>query len=178
MSQICINSNLFIFYIAITIGIILWSLYMMYQTHLNVITDKFDSYKYYTKLPDVNQPLNPIKYNDNMRMNTHSLELNNARYTQPFIKFQLQPEFQPAINPREPPFMEIGYVQSKKGNKLEKMFKLYGRRNYADKFTYYVMNDANNIKIPVYNKNGWEFNSGDMIDIDGFKDKYIIKLYY
>jgi len=194
MPQVCMNSYsyyFFVIFIIISFLVIFWSLYMVYKTH-NSYREKFDSYKYLTALPEAKRILNPIlqssiyQYGQNDFCNPKiigmGLELpaRNKPHL-PHYRHRRINNIMPmneSIVPTEPPFLEIGYVQNSKGNNLDKMFKLYGRKNPNDKFTYYVMNDINHIKIPIYNKNGWELNSGDEINIEGFKEKYIVKLYY
>ncbi len=201
MGQICVDT----YYLIVFIGIILlfWCLgllqpkYRPIKQKKNIINKELDlpPIAYYEEHPNPNQcksddirgirDIRDIRGIRDMRgirrlgIREKEIVLPNYEHTssQIFKKQYVRPEFQQLI-PEEPPFMEVGYVQSKKGNELEKMFKLFGRKHPDNKFSYYVINDINYIKIPVYNKNGWEFNSGDVIKIDGFKDKYIVKLYY
>lgn len=82
----------------------------------------------------------------------------------------------------EPQYIEIGYLiknkHKKEKNPMDFTFKLFGKKNFRDKFTYLASNDYINGKLQVFNKNGYELNNGDVVNVDGIKGKYIVKLYY
>jgi hypothetical protein len=178
MNKICLNIYHFILIISILIGIILYCLYTIYN-NINLLQQ--------TYVKDILH--NPKSLYDNPKSlydNPKSLYDNPRQpQSQNHIPFIHRPR--PIINPIKrieqendvlPNYILVGYVQSEKGNKLENMYKLYGRKDQSDKFTYYVVNELNNIKIPLQNRNGWEFNNGDIVKLNGFKGNYIVNLYY
>lgn len=69
----------------------------------------------------------------------------------------------------------VGYVYPHKDP--NQMFRLMGRQTGSNKYEYYVIHPYTDIKIPINNKNGWELNNGDQVNIPGFKGPYIVKIY-
>lgn len=77
-----------------------------------------------------------------------------------------------------PEYMLVGYLQNVKKNKLKNMFKLYGKRDTRDRFLYYATSEINDIKVQVIQKNNFELNNGDIVNLNGFNDDYVVTLYY
>lgn len=59
----------------------------------------------------------------------------------------------------------------------DQMFRLMGRRYDSYKYEYYVIHPYTDIRIPIKVKNDWELNTGDHVDIPGFKGHYVVNIY-
>lgn len=184
MGQVCFDSDNYYLFIFLLVGIIIWTLSKKKVIYRYKDCPSIESNPRVISRPQIQSVFAPES-----NFSQHSMPSMigyNPTHSMPSIPLMpsmpLMPEIPaPRIIPsmvNDPSFLEIGYVQNKKGNNLNKMFKLYGRKYNDNKFDYYVVNDINNIKIPIYSKNNWELNTGDYVEIDGFRGKFIVKLYY
>jgi hypothetical protein len=75
------------------------------------------------------------------------------------------------------PYHQIGYLYTSETGETEgKALPLMGRRLHTNQFEYYTFHHSNtNIKVPLPIKK--EINDGDSIDVPGYQDSYVAKVY-
>lgn len=160
-NQVCFRSDYFILFVVITLAIIMWVIYQ--------INDK------YTRTT--------------MKLQSMYKDMIN---TEPEPRNIPEP---PVANLPPPPPLGGGYIRSDNYHQLvrygdyqligyvyphrhpDQMFRLMGRRYDSYKYEYYVIHPYTDIKIPIDVKNNWELNTGDRVNIPGFKGHYIVHIY-
>ena len=106
------------------------------------------------------------------------------KYIRPFNKIYSIPF--DTIAPSDPPSLAyppslpqnnyelIGYLH--RINKSKYMMQLYGKR-IRNTYFYYAIDPKYNVAIPIKYRNGIELYDDDIIELDGYKNKYRVKLY-
>jgi hypothetical protein len=180
--------NLIIFIMIIT-AIIVWVFYQIHNKYQQLI---LSSKHLKNQIQETLQKLHLTHKN----LTELQVEQRTSPHSEPRVEPRVQPRVEPRVQPRvQPPiqhismlppspyyleypsenFQLVGYVSSHRHP--DQMFRLMGRQYHPYKYEYYVIHPYTDIKIPIRIKNDWEINTGDQVQIPGFKGDYTVQVY-
>lgn len=164
--QVCFRSDYFILFIVVTVSIIMWVIYQLYSRSAHELQLL---YKDMSEL---------VKSTNNTQETPTTHEISPSPIMQLPTKV-IQPPIVTPIYPydvsRYGDYQLVGYVHPHRHP--DQMFRLMGRRYDYYKYEYYVIHPYTDIKIPIDVKNNWELNTGDHVEIPGFKGHYDVYIY-
>lgn len=160
-NNICFNTNTFTLILLINIGLIVWSLYQVYNKDLEILQTREESNR--TGEATLNQIESIIE--NKMAQNREATN----------FPADVTPVYTPTRG--EPTdFYVVGYLSREKDP--DRMVKLFERYLYRGRYEYCTENHINpTIRIPIYNHNYEQLTDGDHIKVPGYKGTFKVFIY-
>lgn len=162
--KVCIQTEWFIIFIIIIFAIMSWVIYQ-FLTHNYKQMDNLETF--IRKQPNKRTNISHRKPQHHILPPQHH-HMKHNMFPPPYI-YPILP-YDHYMN-----FQLVGYVYPV--NKPNLMFRLMGRQYNSTRYEYYVIHPYNDIQIPIHVKNDWELNTGDFVNIPGFQEQYVVKIY-
>lgn len=169
MSQVCFDSGYLLVFLTLVVVVIVWIVYLVREQLNDEIRRLYDNIEDLTTSAGSATSVGTSSRSD--------VSLRSA--IAPSLRSGVPPPQFP-MTYGDPRYIYggsqlVGYVYPH--SDPNQMFRLMGRQTGSNKYEYYVIHPYTDIKIPINNKNGWELNDGDRVNIPGFKGHYIVRIY-
>ncbi len=196
-NQVCFQSNHFAVFVLVGMAIIgyaLWQVHLQSQQINELIKDQRESDEGKIKVKQhVQQQVQDLDNQRQLKIMATAQGLKNEqreqdyqRMTNPLIPPLQRDHYSPLFAQRIVPvniptrgeyddFQQVGYAY--KLGQTDQMFPVFGRRIHSNKYEYYVVHPATQIKIPIRTKNDWELTTEDKVVIKGFAGDFKVEIY-